>query len=308
MFISKIYKVYDIKEINLPEMSTLRLELENEVKKAMNDLVNKYANYCEIDGKVKNHDLVLLDFESNYEKFNKSNIPVVVGMGLFDKLFEGQLINLNINNQVIMKLNKTDVKVTIKKIERKILPDLNDDLVKMESIENVTKVNEYIRFIKEKVTTEKLNNLVNKIIPIIIENSIFEISETDVNKLYECDYKKMRFLSEQENTVLEELSNRELGIRIGFGTLKEFEYIHKNERYPYLLKKALIGIILAKEDNISFNKFSYELSLKNNSYYKQYSLSNSMKMQPFFSYLTYSYSKYLHEKLFKFYKEKLNQE
>lgn len=307
MFRSKIIKVEDFRTIEIFDLPTQALEVKNKIIQSLSKVVNKYSEYEEVADYVKKGDLVTLNLASATEKFNKKSLPVVVGSNLFNSSFEEQIVNMIPNQMELIKLNGDIIETIVTKIERKKIPELTDELIREENIDSVLTVEDYKDYLFDTIVSQQVSEVAEKVIDRVMEISEFEISKEDINRLFEGDVSKMTFLSQEEGKVLEEMTEMEIGQRIGEPSLAAFEVEYKNNRYPNYLKRALIGLSIAQDDNVTFNESTYESSFESSEYYKNYSLSESKKLFPYFNYLTYSYSAYAHEKIAGFFKEAFEQ-
>ncbi|MGY4797217.1 hypothetical protein ACVNNN_19865 [Lysinibacillus fusiformis] len=303
MFKSKAIKINGLRKIDNLDISDQMVEIENQIINSISKLLNKHSEYKKTNDGVKVGDLVNLKLKSTNTKFNKENLPVVVGTGLFDKGFEELLINFIPTKKYMINFNGDEIEVTITEIKRKILPELTNDLIKLECIDKVVTVEDYKTNLFYTMVNEKAFEVASEFLSKVREESEFIISENDVNLLFEGDLSKMRFLSLEEGMVLEEMTDNEIGQRIGMPSLEKFEEVYKNERYPIMLKRALIGFFLASEDNFNLDESTYEQSFEFKDYYKNYSMSDRKKLLPFFNYLVYSYSAFAQEKITNLVKE-----
>lgn len=297
MFKSKAIKINGLKKIDNLDISNQMVEIENEIINSLNKLLNKHSEYKKTNDCVKVGDLVSLEMKSTNAKYNKKNLPVVVGTGLFDKGFEELLLNYIPAKKYMINFNGDEIEVSITEIKRKILPELTNELIKLECVDEVATVEEYKKNLFDTIVNEKANEIASEFLSKVREESEFIIDEYDVNLLFEGDLSKMRFLSLEEGKVLEDMTDTELGQRIGMPSLEKFEEVYKNEGYPLMLKRALIGMVLANEDNFILDETTYEQSFELQDFYKDYSLSDQKKLLPFFNYLVYSYSAYAQEKI-----------
>lgn len=307
MFKSEVKKITDFRTIDSFIFSDQIVEIQNEIIQSLSTITNKYSGYKKVDDFVKKGDLVTLDLKSTSEKYNKIDLPVVVGAGLFNKEFEEELINKVLNEINLITLNGVTIETSITKIERKVVPKLTDELVKNEGIDGVLTVDDYKEYLFNTIVEDKTSKITNDIIKKVIERSEFKIVEDDINRLFEGDLSKMRFLAKEEGMVLEEMTEVEIGQRIGVPSLEKFEEIYKNDRYPYLIKHALLGLSIAAEANVTFNEKTYEEELQLSEDYRNHSLSVTKQISPYFNYLVNRYSTYAFGSIKSFLKESFHQ-
>ncbi|MCS0824640.1 hypothetical protein NX029_11715 [Cytobacillus firmus] len=307
MFKSEAKKIVDFRTINIFDLSKQIVEVKNEIIQALTKITNKHSEYIIAEDCVRKGDLVTLNLRSTSEKYNKTNLPVVVGAGLFDKTFEEKLVNRVPNEVNSISLNGENIETSITKIERKVTPKLSDELVKNEGISGVSTAEDYKEYLFDTIVSERARKLAHEVINKVIDRSEFKIAEDDINRLFEGDLSRMRFLSKEEGKVIEEMTEWEIGVRIGEPSLEKFEEVYKNERYPYSLKLALVGLSMAKEDNQTFNETTYEKFLQQDNNSKNYSLSESKQLIPYFGYLVTSYDSYATKRVSSFFEDSFYQ-
>lgn len=303
LFKSEARKITDFRTIDSFIFLDQIVEIKNEIIQSLSMVTNKYSDYKKVDDFVKKGDLVTLDLKSTSDKYNKKFLPVVVGAGLFDKEFEEELVNKVLNEINLITLNGVNIETSITQIERKVVPKLTDELVKNEGIDGVLTVEDYREYLFNTIVDDKTSKITNDIIKKVIERSEFKIVEDDINRLFEGDLSKMRFLAKEEGMVLEEMTEGEIGQRIGAPSLEKFEEIYKNDRYPYLIKHALLGLSIAAEGNETFNEKTYEEELQLSEDYRNYSLNDAKQISPYFNYLVNRYSSYAFVRIKNFLKE-----
>ena len=124
------------------------------------------------EGTVANGDTAVIDFEGfkdgiPFEGGKGENYPLVIGSGAFIPGFEEQVLGMGIEETKDLNVTFPEnygaaelagqpvvFKVTVHEIKTKVLPELNDELVKGAEIEGVETVEAYREYTK--------NNLVNK--------------------------------------------------------------------------------------------------------------------------------------------------
>ena len=95
---------------------------------------------------VSEGDTVTLSCRSENPRFNKENVTVPVGKGLFSKDLEAGLIGLPVGEPRSLDLNGTAVTLTVTKAIRTVLPELTDEVVASFGMEGVSNVAELRRY------------------------------------------------------------------------------------------------------------------------------------------------------------------
>lgn len=182
-FKSKIIDLYDYKNIDLSSIAEPFSMNENELMAKIDRIRKKHAKSVDADC-VQGDDFVTLSCKSDIEKFNKDNIVLRVGAGLFSKEFEEKILGFTINEEKVIAIDNTDVSVKIVKITRRVLDDLTDEVVKGYNIDGVTTVDELRAQIynaeKKQYIDENAEGIASYISEQVAEKSTIELDDEDI--------------------------------------------------------------------------------------------------------------------------------
>ncbi|WP_279073569.1 trigger factor [Amedibacillus dolichus] len=156
------------------------------------------------EGKVENGNTAVIDFEGfkddvPFEGGKGESYPLVIGSGTFIPGFEEQLIGMDVEEtkdinvtfpeeyQVAELAGQPVVfKVTVHEIKEKVLPEVNDELVKQAKVENVETVDAYREFahknLEETKTREANQKFENEVLTAIVEAAEVEIPDVMVEE------------------------------------------------------------------------------------------------------------------------------
>ena len=156
------------------------------------------------EGKVENGNTAVIDFEGfkddvPFEGGKGESYPLVIGSGTFIPGFEEQLIGMGVEEtkdinvtfpeeyQVAELAGQPVVfKVTVYEIKEKVLPEVNDELVKQAKVENVETVDAYREFahknLEETKTREANQKFENEVLTAIVEAAEVEIPDVMVEE------------------------------------------------------------------------------------------------------------------------------
>lgn len=151
------------------------------------------------EGTVANGDTAVIDFEGfkdgvPFEGGKGENYPLVIGSGAFIPGFEEQVLGMGIEETKDLNVTFPEnygaaelagqpvvFKVTVHEIKTKVLPELNDELVKEAGIEGVETVDAYREYTKENLVkraeAEADRNFENDILTAVCEAAEVEIPE-----------------------------------------------------------------------------------------------------------------------------------
>lgn len=284
LFKSKLTRLADFKEMDISkEMANVEMD-PMEIQKSLTKIVKKYVVMKDADS-VQKGDFVTVDLKSDEKRYNKIDVPINIGSGLFDLEFETNVVDIKKGENRDIKINGFDVNVTVKSIKRRVVPEITDEMIMDLHIEGISTVNDYKNYIVEKASKEKNFEIITtKAIDYVIEQSEFIISEEDVSTLYPEEMKGKEAFCELQNTTLEELFAKPQGL-----SLEEFMEREKVNCVMYI-KLMLIGMEYAKEDKTEYNEATYKEYIENFSKGKGISID---KAQSLFSYIRYMYIQYM---------------
>lgn len=177
---------------------------DKEVDDQIADLLNRKADLeLKEDGEVEDGDTTVIDFEGfldgvAFEGGKGENYDLVIGSHSFIPGFEEQLIGMkaeetkDINVTFPEDYHASDLKgkeavfkVTVHEIKKNVLPELNDEFVAEQKIENVNTVEELRNYTKENLSkrkeSEALNKAENDLMDKLVEITESEIPEVMVN-------------------------------------------------------------------------------------------------------------------------------
>ena len=193
---------------NLPVKKKATRVTQKEIDAEVERLRERYADMeIKEDGAVENGDTAVIDFEGfkddvAFEGGKGEDYPLEIGSGSFIPGFEEQLIGMSkgesrdINVTFPENYGAADLagqpavlKVTVKDIKSKVLPEANDELVKEAKIKDVETLEDYRAYMKKSLSENKEReneeNFTNELLTKIVENAEVEIpdamidSETD---------------------------------------------------------------------------------------------------------------------------------
>ena len=156
------------------------------------------------EGKVENGNTAVIDFEGfkddvPFEGGKGESYPLVIGSGTFIPGFEEQLIGMGVEETKDINVTVPEeyqvaelagqpvvFKVTVHEIKEKVLPEVNDELVKQAKVENVETVDAYREFahknLEETKTREANQKFENEVLTAIVEAAEVEIPDVMVEE------------------------------------------------------------------------------------------------------------------------------
>lgn len=299
MYKSKLIKLANFEDMEV-EVDRLGIPMtEEKIETMLNKIAKKNIIMDEVD-KVEKGDILILDLSSHEEKFNKKNLPVTVGIGLFNLEIEKELLGMKKAQSRLLNLNGTDIKVEVKSIKRRRIPEVTDELIEKMNINGVNTLEKYKELlIKEDLKAQRMDILPQKSLEYVINNSTYIISEDDMEALYKEEIKELEAQANLEKTTSEEYVKDIYGI-----TLEEFTAWIK-ENLTMTLKHMLIGMEYENKNNAYLTEEIYETELNTYAEENQIELYKAKEIISYKLYHTRWYPMKANEAIIGYWKNKL---
>ena len=182
-------------------------------------------------GKIENGDIVTVNLKSDYNKFQKENLRIVVGSQYFSKNLEESLVGLHLGAEKLLKVDGHEVNVKIIDIKRKKLPELSDELIKKENIDGVNTISDYKKMFyqktKESYIMDEVIKLSINIFHYLQENSEFIIYDEDVEESLEEMMNYYRGAAKTAGFELETMTSEQL---MEISNAKSYEALITSEK------------------------------------------------------------------------------
>ncbi len=244
----------DIKDINYDSIVIERKEVkvdDSEIEETLKGLQESRSVYKPVDEPVREDDLVIMDYEIPELNISYSDQVFKIGTDLFPEEFSRQLTGLKKSDSVEFEVQfppdfrnedladkKVKVKVTVKEVKRRELPEIDDELAKDVGFDNLEMLKTRIRenLLKKKEKEEAFRQkgeLLNKLVDAVD----FEIPEQLLQEQLMADLEDMRRQvpddQRKDEEVMEELrpqSIRKVKASILLEVIGERENIEINEQ------------------------------------------------------------------------------
>jgi len=191
-------------EIELKNLEEITVEVpkvefsQEQVDNYINQLREQHAQWKTVDREIKEGDLVEVEYEitdtESGEK-EKGETSAVIGEGLFRKEIEEALVGKKAGDEIELKglpiydqdgkeVGKVDIKLKVKAVKEKVLPELNDEFAKKLGLgetweEARKKIEEQL---KEQFEKAKEQQKLEKLLVKLVEVHKFDIPESLVRK------------------------------------------------------------------------------------------------------------------------------
>lgn len=146
--LSKALEICDYRTLDPGRFAAPFTMDEEALKVSLERLRSRRGKITETD-RVEKDDFVRLDCESDTPGYQKKDLDVRVGRGLFSPELEQGILGMAAGETRTLDLPAAAVKVTVRSISRRILPPLTDEAAASWGMEGVSTVDDLIRSVKE---------------------------------------------------------------------------------------------------------------------------------------------------------------
>ena len=239
---------------------------DKEVEEELDRFVESQARFEESDKPSEKGDFLVIDFEGSvdgkvFEGGSAQDYRLELGSHTFIDGFEDQLIGCKVGEEKVVKVTfpekypaenlagkPAEFKVTVKKVEKKSLPELNDKLVSFST--EFSTVEEYKNSIKEKIASAKEQQneraFENDLIEALVAKAQVEIPQSMV------EHEKQHLIEDFSNRLM--YQNIKLDDYLSYlGKSREDFEKEYFEEAKKALKTRLVLQKLVKDENIQIS-------------------------------------------------------
>lgn len=248
----------DIDRYILKEAENYSLPTEKAVLEELDKIAQKNYTLYPVD-KILKGDMAVFSVKSGDKRFDKTDLKIVVGKNNFNREFEKAVLGMKVGETKTIKADGSKVEAALKSAMRKKTPEIGDELIKKENIENVSTVEEYKTYSFNQQKGQVIIDITNSLLRKIIETNEFEVDKSEVEYLVEAAMESCRAKSREEGKVFEEMTREELGVRVAAGSIAEFKKNCTIYYENYLKIAAVTALALRippEEVDISEDSFS----------------------------------------------------
>ncbi len=264
---SKALKVYDYRNVDItgyiPEFTPDEEQLEKDIDRILKAHGERVAAETAEEG-----DMIVLDLESENERFNKKGVMVPLGKGIYNKELEAQIMGNKVGEEFTAVVDGKEVKGVVTRSTRTILPELTDENVAKFGMEGISTVKD----LKALCVDKQIANLLDEseaadqasaaVWKALSDNSEIELDPEELKradeaaeiKRAELETQKPVFETEEEKETFLREYEEEYGIPyedVDFGT---FVY----DMYRMELNLAVLGYEQAVKEGRALTEDDYQ--------------------------------------------------
>lgn len=259
-FASKLIQTYPYDEVDISQYQKKFVPDEKAIATAMNRLVNKHITWSE-GAPAANGDVVTCSMRSAIEKFNRSEIRITLGSGLFERETEAALLGAKPEDEVSLLKNGETVEIRVLAVRNKHVPALTDEMVQALDLQDVRTTDDYRQYLIAQQKEEDFNETSYKpyrcIIKTVVERSDIVLKEVDWQRDVDWEIHKARTYCEDEGMVLEEMKDDDWDGRVPVKSYFEFVSLLQKTAWENVCLEIL-GYAEAKKQGYTPSQEEYE--------------------------------------------------
>lgn len=249
---SRVLKLWDYREAEF-DREIPKPDVEDALEKEYRRLMkrDKKVEESEI---VAEDDIVTLDMHSSNPKWEKKNMMLNVGKGIFDREFEHKLVGLSKGDNLI-KIGEDEIQLQIREIKRNVYPQLSIERVlewanSEEGNKEVVSVNGFKEYMKNKCEKEAVLSQINEIIfsvyGQVYMNSEWDFDEEEFQEIYQQIIGEINLELEGKNTSYDTLTDEECKKYFDYENKEELEQLMSDSVFEQLAHQILSCIYSEK--------------------------------------------------------------
>lgn len=297
MYKSKLIKLANYKDFEVKEDMYEGAMADEEVESIVQRKAKEGVKTAEGES-IEKGDVAALDLTSDEAKFNRKNLPLNVGLGMFDAQLEKEILGMKKDETKTIKLDKASVEVKVNSITRRSIPEVNDEFIASLGIDGIKTVKEY----KEKLVADDLREKKMGAIPFLtmgylVDHSEFDIKQEDLDEMSAKQFQSIETEAGIIGKPVEELVKEIYGISI-----EEIKEWFTKEAEPNL-KQILLGMDFAKKNDAMLTEEIYMKDIEANAEKMGMSVEDSKKIFPIELFYGNYYPLQAMKEIYDYYKE-----
>ncbi|WP_339224222.1 hypothetical protein [Paenibacillus sp. FSL W7-1332] len=283
---------------------------QHAIEEELQRIQKKHRQLVEVED-VRNGDSVTLNLTSEEKKYNRENLTISIGLGLFSKELEEQLIGSRSQEAVDLHVQGHKVHVQIVSIVRSVIPPWTDVMAAEERIDGVSTLEELKAHLKEQmrdnIVAANMFYLIKSVNRQMADKGKYNLIQEDLDLLIDMELERVRLMAQSDGLVLEEMTEEQFQGRIPVKSYEEFlnMIISLNQtKLPVLL----IAMKHAEEDHFTPTAEGYKEYIANMvESFPGLDIEEVRQRLDFDNYASQEYLEYFNEKIRTYYTTQLQE-
>lgn len=298
---SKILNVWDYWKVDISQFKQDFNVDEEAIDVEIFNERNRKAQWSEGEA-IQKSDIAECKLKSECKKYQKDNVTLVVGAGLFHKEIEDNIIGKKENERIIVQLADANLEVQVLTVKNKKLPDFTDEFVQALDRDGIRSVEDY----RENLIRDQRMQFVQEIEYPAIQYVMKEVSEKSEILIKKYDWvqwikqelDKIRILAKQEGCELEKMTKEDFEGKIPVSSFSELVSMMQDQAWGNV-EDYLLGCYYAKNESL-YNEATYEEYIIENAKDWHYTIEQAKVITPYDAYKKYMYENFYFEQVKKY--------
>lgn len=297
-FRSQILSLCDYRDIPLEGLIE-PFQADTEEIQAEIERLRKRNAPMQAAAQVAEGDFVTLSCVSQTAKFNKPSVSLNVGKYIFSRELEAAILDLACGEEKTVEIDGSPVTVCIQKIQRRVLPELSDELVESWNLDGILN----LQALWESLEAQQKNTWLGQmqeglalyLSSEVCKRSSFRLDEAEVEAVKQDSYQFATQLIRNGGFDPDTVTDEELAQNCGRTKAEHFAFIQ--ELGIEEMQSALIGCKMMEADGVSFTREAYETALAEQMEYFGYSKAQAEEKFPPFRFAKQFASNYKYNQI-----------
>lgn len=167
-------------------------------------------------------DIAAVELQSDNDFFNR-NLKINVGKGFFNRELEKKLMGLRRGETSQIHHSVGEIVVTVRDIQRLVIPELTDELVQRGGMEGISTAAEYLGAIRRKLAEEQIAARAYDLLGNALASSKFSVDEAEIAGIVALELDRCRRIAREQGKVFDEMSRQELLDGVGQPDIPSFK-------------------------------------------------------------------------------------
>lgn len=256
---SKLLQIFDYREVDISAFAMSFSPDMEAVQRELMQLANRKAVWKPVQY-IQKGDLAVCRLSSQHPRFQKEQIKLMVGQGLFHRELEAQLLGLQVGQEAKLQVEETWIQVQVLSVLRKSIPEITDELIRSGDPRGPKTVEEYQKNLclrqLEKAVEEKSGEVVQYILNQVHESSTILITREDWQRFVDNELERNRQLVTLDGLVLENMTPQQFEGRIPVSSYYELVTWVQRDSWDSL-EQTLLGQYYARQNGALLSPEAY---------------------------------------------------
>lgn len=261
---SRLIAVAPFEQVNMAAYQEVFVADELSLQKEIDFLRNKHSIWKETE-EITEGCMAIFDMESADPFFNRTNVKILIGQGLFNRKLENACLGMKAGSEKTVDVDQKKIKVCLRSVKQKYVPELSDEMCQELKLENVCDCKSYTAYLlqkqKENIFDKKGWEVVDYVMNQVCEKSRFELAKSDWKRIKDLEMDRIRILAKLEGLELEKMTPEEFKGKIPVSSYYELIAMIQDSSWDKLLK-YLLGCYYAKRDGTEYGEKEYKESIE----------------------------------------------